>query len=177
MTGSAFTNYLTTYLEASQSIVNGTFTAKTTGIPQTNYAITAGDAMKYMNINSLPMTSNQYPTWGQIYASRPAITPIYIIASAYSEGGTNYLYDITISTTEGDFVDTNVSAYVYINYTTLYGKPATSTLHLTIPNGSRISPVTVLGPLYGHVTVNLGSISPLSSIDQQYLNGQYENLA
>lgn len=176
MTGSAFTNYLTTYLEASQSISNGTFSLRSPGIPQTNYAITAGDAMKYMNINSLPITSNQCPTWGQIYTSRPTITPIYIIASAYSEEGTDYQYDITISIIGSDyFVDTDVSAYVYINSTTLEGKPVTSTQYLTIQNGARISPVTVLYPLYGSVTVNLGSISPLSSIDQQYLNGQYGN--
>ena len=167
MTGSAFTNYLTTYLEASQSISNGTFSRRSSGIPQTNYAITAGDAMKYMNINSLPMTSNQYPTWGQLVAAKPTNVPVYI-TSHLQDTGDNF-YNLYINTIGGVNVDTDVTGSVYVNSYDVHNNPVTRTVKLSIPSGSNTSPANYT--YYINPVAYLGTITPLSSADQVYYNG------
>ena len=166
MTGSAFPNSLVTYLEVSQSVVNGIFLGGS-AIPQTNTCITAYSASVLLEINSLYLPNNQCPTWGQLYAARPTLTPVtitptYSIASGYKQ------YLITVS---GNIaVDTPVAATVNYNYTNSGGKNANGIIVLTIPSGSSYTS-SYVSPLYSAPNVSISNLSPAASTDQYYLIG------
>jgi len=168
LTGSLFPNNLVTYLEVSQSVVNGIFLGGA-AIPQTNTCITAYSASVLLEINSLYLPNNQCPTWGQLYAARPTLSNVTVVPTYAAAGGYKQ-YLITVSTNGSIAVDTNVTSLISYSYNNINGDYVSSNLVLTIPSGSYYTS-SYVSPLYSKPSVNITYLSPLSSIDQKYLIG------
>lgn len=174
MTGSLFNNYLVTNLEMSQSIANGTFTVKNTGIPQDNIAITAYSASYYTQLSGLGLSNQMYPSWGQLYAARPSITSV-LISPTYEQTGYNTFNVVfTATTSEGSLinVDTNVTvlgAYSYSVGHVYYH----NTFSITISSGTNSNYFTIT-PCNTILNININSLYPTASPNQRYLIGSFD---
>ena len=169
MTGSLFNNYLVTNLEMSQSIANGTFTVKNTGIPQDNIAITAYSASYYTQLSGLGLSNQMCPSWGQLYAANASLIKVTINPEVnyYSLGG---YYVIYVTCGNSLFVDTNVVCRCAISYTTLV-RSFNIISNITIVNGDGVGSISMSTDVTAVNYVNILSISPLCSSTQRYLIG------
>lgn len=164
MTGSLFNNYLVTNLEMSQSIAEGIFLSRHTGIPQDNKIITAQSASYFAQLSNIGIPNTMCPTWNQIYVARVGLVTLTINLSAQYTGSVWHL----IASTDGTALNTTIAVsgkyYYYYGGTLHTNQPFT----ITVSSGDTTNyTVVTSNPTYAYMT----SISPDSSTSQKYLMG------